>query len=325
MLLPSFAQIANWDLLFLSLETNFDASIKDEIIMDYQIGKDRAYEVNLFAKDCLGPISGTTAIATTKRTSSTSSSGGQLDDLKVMIDLDKSTITASNIWVDSNSNLQFCVVMQLLSGTEVIKEDKREIDIALDLSIDFELANVVTQSASLSSSSGAANVGKYIKACKCDGIGFICNTNKLSPNSLMNICIMSIDKDVEISYVDVLQLYQELDTMDIILSSAVQNIEISSMTTKNSTAVLVSTVVPSRFFAYGGESVLDVRGTVEMNLIGARRLLVAKDESPFEIQVALEGVDEIAEHGDARSPSVVLEEAVGVLLSVICCVCLMLW
>ena len=312
-------QIPNWDIRFSSLETNFDASVKDEILMQYQIGKDRSFTVQLFAKDCLGAIEGTTAIATTTRTSSATTSSS-LDDLKVTIDLDKSTITASNIWVDNS--LQLCILLQLLSGDEVIKEDRREIDVAFDLSIDFELANVATQSASLSSSSGSAHVGKYIKACKCDGLGFICNTNKLSPNSLMNICITSIDKDVEIRFVDVLQLYQELDTMDIILSAAVQNLEISSMTKKNSTAVLVTTVVPSRFFAYGGESVLDVRGTVEMNLIGSRRRLsvTAKDISPFEIQVELEGGDEIAEHGDARSSSAVLKVFVAIMVSVICCV-----
>jgi len=323
MINPIAAQIPNWDIRFSSLETNFDASVKNEIIMQYQIGRDRSYTVQLFAKDCVGAIEGTTAIATTTRTSSATTSSS-LDYLKVMIDLDKSTITASNIWVDSS--LQLCVLLQLLSGDEVIKEDRREIDIAFDLSIDFELANVATQSASLSSSSGSAHVGKYIKACKCDGLGFICNTNKLSPNSLMNICIMSIDKDVEIRFVDVLQLYQELDTMDIILSAAVQNLEISSMTKKNSTAVLVTTVVPSRFFAYGGESVLDVRGTVEMNLIGSRRQLsvAGKDKSPFEIQVELEGVGEIAEHGDARSSSLVLKVVVGIMVSVICCVWMML-
>jgi hypothetical protein len=53
--------------------------------------------------------------------------------------------------MDSLMASNICVVMQLLSGVEVIKVDKREIDIALDLSIAFELAYVVTQSASLSS------------------------------------------------------------------------------------------------------------------------------------------------------------------------------
>lgn len=106
-------QIPNWDMRFSSLETNFDASVKDEIIMQYQIGKDRSFTVQLFAKDCLGAIEGTTAIATTTRTSSATISSS-LDDLKVMIDLDKSTITASNIWVDNS--LQLCVLLQLLSG-----------------------------------------------------------------------------------------------------------------------------------------------------------------------------------------------------------------
>jgi hypothetical protein len=59
-----------------------------------------------------------------------------------------------------------------------------------------------------------------------------------------------------------------------------------------------------------------------MNLIGSRRRLsvTAKDISPFEIQVELEGGDEIAEHGDARSSSAVLKVFVAIMVSVICCV-----
>ena len=46
MSLPSAAQIASWDLLFSSIKTNFDASINDKIIMEHQMGKDRAYTVD---------------------------------------------------------------------------------------------------------------------------------------------------------------------------------------------------------------------------------------------------------------------------------------
>ena len=43
------------------------------------------------------------------------------DGLEVMIDLDKSKITFSNIWLDGS--LQFCIRLQLLLGGEVIKEE----------------------------------------------------------------------------------------------------------------------------------------------------------------------------------------------------------
>jgi hypothetical protein len=303
---PAAAQfIGNWDILFSSLATDFQQSVTNEITMDYQIGKGRVFEVDLYQKDCTGSIASTTITPTTNRT--TLIGDTEHEGLVIMIDLDKPTITSSNIWVDGS--LQFCVVLQLLSGGEVIKEDKREIDIAFDLSVDFELANVVMQSASMSSGSGTAHVGKYIKACKCNGPGFVCNNNKLSPNSFMNICISSIDGDVEINYVDSFQLFQdntlEDQTMNVILSNIVQNLEISSLTVVNSTAVIITTVVPSRFFTYGGESALDVRGTVEMALVGSRRLAAeASNETVFEIKVDLESEGGLAEHGDPRPTSV---------------------
>ena len=120
---------------------------------------------------------------------------------------------------------------------------KREIDIAFDFNVDFDTTNVVVQSASMTSASGEANVGTYIKACKCDNLeSFKCE-------------------------------------------------EISTMIVKNSTAVGVATVVPSRFFSYSGVSSLDVFGTVEMNLVGGRRRLVDDGVSPdaaFEINIEVE-------------------------------------
>jgi len=68
------------------------------------------------------------------------------------------------------------------------------------------------------------------------------------------------------------------------------------MITKNSTAVGVATVVPSRFFSYSGVSSLnmDVFGTVEMNLVGGRRRLVdaVSPDAPFEINIEVERSDE---------------------------------
>ena len=182
---------------------------------------------------------------------------------------------------------------------------KREIDIAFDFNVDFDTTNVVVQSASMTSASGEANVGTYIKACKCDNLeSFKCNTNPISPNSILYVCVTSIDPDVEIRWLDRLSLFQYNalgnETMDIVESANIQNEEISTMIVKNSTAVGVATVVPSRFFSYSGVSSLDVFGTVEMNLVGGRRRLVDDGVSPdaaFEINIEVE-------HSGAAIPDV---------------------
>ena len=118
---PATAQtIENFDIIHTSLATNFSDTATNEITMDYRIGKGRAYQVNLFAKDCVGSITGMTITTTTNRTAGVTADH---DGLKVMIDLDKSKITSSNIWTVGESTLEFCVRLQLLSGGEIIKEE----------------------------------------------------------------------------------------------------------------------------------------------------------------------------------------------------------
>lgn len=204
-----------------------------------------------------------------------------------------------------------CCCFSRLSLVSPLFYSKREIDIAFDLNIDFEATNVVMQSASLSSGSGQANVASFVKACKCDNLeSFKCNTNRLSPNTILFVCITSIDPDVEIYWLDSLELFQRNalgnETLDVVSSANIQNDEISSMTVKNATAVGVATVVPSRFFSYSGASSLDVFGTVEMKLVGGRRRLddlarVASPNAPFELNIEVEHESEGTPHVESSA------------------------
>ena len=86
--------------------------------MDYLIGTGRTFNIDLFDKDCIAPITGMNIISTTARMSNVDADH---DGLEIMLDLDKSSITTSNIWDDSK--LEFCIRVQLLSGGAVIKEE----------------------------------------------------------------------------------------------------------------------------------------------------------------------------------------------------------
>lgn len=135
------------------------------------------------------------------------------------------------------------------------------------------------QTASMTSGSGQANVDSYVLACKCDDFeSFTCNTTPLTPNTILNVCIQSMDADVEIAFLNNLQLFQSNalgdETLAVVDGLLVQNPDISAVTIKNNTAVGVATVVPSRFFSYGGESTAAVSGIVTVKFVGpsARRL-----------------------------------------------------
>lgn len=116
---PSAAQVGNWDIIYQSLETDFKDSVTNEIVLDYRIGTGRSFQIDLFDSGCTEPITGMTITPTTARTT------GVTDDhdlLEIMLDLDKSDITSSNVW-SSNNELQLCVRVQLVSGSDVIKEE----------------------------------------------------------------------------------------------------------------------------------------------------------------------------------------------------------
>ena len=116
---PATAQIIeNFDIDYKNLTTSWQNNVVSEITLNYDIGKSRAYQVALFDKDCVGTITGTTTNITTTITAGSSANH---DGLAVSIDLDKSTITASNIWAEDES-LEFCVRLRLLSGSEIIQE-----------------------------------------------------------------------------------------------------------------------------------------------------------------------------------------------------------
>ena len=116
---PAAAQIGNWDIVYQSLETDFQDAVANEISLEYRIGAGRTYSVDLFDKNCVDPITGMAVVPTTLLTPAVTADHDQLD---ILLDLDKSAITSSNIWSPGNK-LEFCVRVQLLSGGSVIKEE----------------------------------------------------------------------------------------------------------------------------------------------------------------------------------------------------------
>ena len=116
---PAAAQIGNWDIVYQSLETDFQDAVANEISLEYRIGAGRTYNIDLFDKNCVDPITGMAIAPTTVLTPTVTAEHDQLD---ILLDLDKSAITSSNIWSPGNK-LEFCVRVQLLSGGSVIKEE----------------------------------------------------------------------------------------------------------------------------------------------------------------------------------------------------------
>ena len=312
---PASALIPNWDINFLELLTDFSNGSTDEITLKYEIGTGRTYQVDLFDKGCTDPITGTSILTTPVD----SPKDATHDSLNIFLDLDKSTISSSNIWNPLSTKIEMCVRVQLLSGSSVIKEDARDIDIAFDYQIDFTSNNGNLQEASLTSGSSTTTVDNYIQACTCDNeSSFTCNTDTLSPNSLLNICIKSLSTDMEIDFLNDLKMTQGTEELVIVESNVLQDSSISSMTmvpAKN--GVHVATVIPSKFFSYSSTSNAVVTGVVYLKLAGSRRLSVnfvgypkvhaisyTRGMRSEDEELAPPSIDEVY-HGDQESPFII--------------------
>jgi len=278
----SASAIANWDITFINLLTDFSKDSTNEATLNYEIGKGRtSYQVDLFNKGCANPITGTT-VGKSASTADQDPVSADLENLEILLDFDKQTMatSGSSIWNSLQQEIELCVRVQLLSATgDIITEDKRDIDIAFDFDVDFTTQEPVNmQAASLSSGFSTSTVDNYVQACTCDSAtSFTCNTDTLGPNSLLNICISSTSSDMNVNYIDNLKMTQGAEEFVIIETGTLQDSSISSSSlVPGSNGAHVATIIPSKFFSYTGTSTAVVTGVVKLKLVGTRRELAVK-------------------------------------------------
>ena len=262
--------LANWDVNFLSMDTDFSVTGTDELVLHYEIGKDRVYDIQLFDKGCTNPITG---IAVTY-----ADTNGPKDEthdlLDIAIDVERYNIATSNLWDSFNNKFELCLRLQLLSGGMVIKEDAREISIQFDFMVDFNVDTVGLGSVMKSSGIGSTTVDSFVEACKCSSIdSFECNSDMLSPNQELYLCVRSTSPDIEIDSLHSLIVTQGSETVLIIDGNTVQDPSISAkFIVPEKNGVAVAMLVPAAFWNYGGMSQVSLTGTVYLKLVNSRRL-----------------------------------------------------
>jgi hypothetical protein len=114
------AQLGNWDIIFHSIETDFQDSTTDDITLRYHVGNGRSLTIELLGKNCAVETS-SKILTPTPTIARTTGVTPNHDEVQIKLILDKSTITSLGIW-DDNS-LQFCVRVRILSGGSIIKQE----------------------------------------------------------------------------------------------------------------------------------------------------------------------------------------------------------
>ncbi len=296
--------IERWDLELTSVDSNFTNGSGSEVTLKYKIGAGRKFEFAVLKKGCKEAVDDTAVIIPTNSTSP-NENDPSLANLSVFLDVEKDTIVDSNIWNGDTNSLVFCLSLWLLSSSsgEVIKKLERDIEVNLDFENDFKTIENATFSAiSLLSNETDAAVENYITACTCNGFNtpFNCNTNSLGVDDYLNVCVESLDTEMEINYLDSLTMVQGDTTLSIVSNKDLVDDSISSLSTRaDDSGVHVASVIPASFFSYDNSGTAEVSGVVFLKLSGGsrRRLAVEIDralqsagdqESAFSIEVQLE-------------------------------------
>jgi len=136
------------------MDVDFGIDSPHEIELQYEMGINRQYEVELLAFDCESQITGilNRPLSIINITSNVDSieSDDDHEMLTLQYDLDKSLLSSSNIWNTETNEVQLCSVVRLIynpdsdgeTGEEeeepwIITQDKRKINIYVDLSVGF--------------------------------------------------------------------------------------------------------------------------------------------------------------------------------------------
>ncbi len=261
---------------------------EDEITLKYKIGTDRDYKVSMLNENCESAVD--EDVVTFTNNTNVIEDDPSNSDLLVSVNITKSLIATSNIWVneaDSSPDkkvVRLCAKVQLFSGVNEIKKLERVIEVNLNFENNFQtIQNATFDKISLDTNETEAAVNDYIKACTCDGNKnpFVCNTNTLGVDDFLNICLESLDAEMQINYLDSLEMTQGegegANTLNIVSNQGLVDGSISSKSSRASgSGVHIASIIPASFFSYDSSTTAKVSGVVFLKLSGSRRRLAAE-------------------------------------------------
>ena len=143
--------LANWDISFVAFTANFNQNNDgDDLVSEFEIGKNQVVEVELFAKDCITPIIGSPI--TLNGDPTRTNKDDNHDVLRIAHTITKGALVGSNVWNGDTNKLEICQKTKLVlkvdgdsSNDIVVVEDRRKFVVNLDLTMDFEVNSTLAK------------------------------------------------------------------------------------------------------------------------------------------------------------------------------------
>eukprot|EP00956_Cyclotella_meneghiniana_P035031 scaffold110478_cov36-Cyclotella_meneghiniana.AAC.1 len=193
-----------WNITYDSMKANLTADTTEELIFLYNISSTRAYEYDLFEKDCSTEIRIGDNLITDNWTSSETNSDGT-DRLALFYDINMTAVPSSSIWNETSEQMEMCLRLSLFEPATaddpkmIIAQDKHVFTVGINstVDLDFRFDNSLQDSVAGEVSS-TANLDGYVEARRRG------ESTPLAPNEVFHVCVKSSSPDVQIS--DVTQM-----------------------------------------------------------------------------------------------------------------------
>ncbi|EJK54781.1 hypothetical protein THAOC_25562, partial [Thalassiosira oceanica] len=254
----------------------------DDMISTFTIGKGLDVHMFLFQKDCSTEVSKSLYTRTETRADVNETHETLTVDYNFVMD----EISSSSIWNETLSTIEVCQTAKLMVdggadyGDLVIKEDTRIVEVEFDLTTEFNITSELT-GATIDTVDEYAGVDGAIYACKCGGLeNYTCNTDELTPNEALYVCISTVEPTFEIENLESMTIIQGQTQMDIIKSGAVRpglaNGIADRRQKSDDTGVAITTLIPINLFDFQAGASVSVIGQINMKLASKRSELFGR-------------------------------------------------
>eukprot|EP00956_Cyclotella_meneghiniana_P002551 scaffold2969_cov50-Cyclotella_meneghiniana.AAC.1 len=185
--------IPGWNITYDFMKANLTADTTEELIFVYDISSGRAYEYELFEKDCSTEIMIGDNLITSNWTSSETNPDGT-DRLALFYDINMTAVPSSPIWNQTSEQMEMCLRLSLFEPATaddpkmIIAQDKHVFTVGINstANLDFSFDNALQDSVAGEASS-TANLDDYVEACKCtEEDVFVCDSTPLAPNEVFH-------------------------------------------------------------------------------------------------------------------------------------------
>lgn len=185
---------APWDIVFKNLEADIF-----EMTIDYEVGRGREARTYLLERDCETPVDELLYALSTVRNESLGNV--PYENLTLQYEFVAAELANSSVYNATSSNVDLCQRVDLVlpnttQGELVVAEDVRNIDIFVDLNVEYEV-DVDLDGAQISNATDEVDFADALEVCQCNK-EYKCTSSELSPNDLLLMCFTIINPAVEV-------------------------------------------------------------------------------------------------------------------------------